>query len=116
MQNPGLAGSQFLARCGVLALIIAASFISYVLRTNVSVVGENMIDDLGLTEVHLGMIFSSFALGYALFQIPGGVMGDRMGSRLAVVIIAVAWALLAVFTADRAGYWNTCRLPASSDC
>ncbi|MEX0706454.1 MAG: MFS transporter [Woeseia sp.] len=103
MQNPGLAGGASTVRWRILALIIAASFISYVLRTNVSVVGETMIDDLGLTEVHLGMIFSSFALGYALFQIPGGVMGDRMGSRLAVVIIAVAWALLTVFTASVPG-------------
>lgn len=45
----------------VLALIILASGVSYVLRTNVSVIGESMMTDLGLTEFQLGMIFSAFA-------------------------------------------------------
>ena len=41
----------------VLALIILASGVSYVLRTNVSVIGESMMTDLGLTEFQIGMIF-----------------------------------------------------------
>ena len=32
----------------VLAVIILASFVAYVLRTNVNIVGESMIDDLGM--------------------------------------------------------------------
>ncbi len=99
MQNPALAGGVGTVRWRILALIVAASFISYVLRTNVSVVGESMIGDLGITEMHLGMIFSAFALGYALFQIPGGILGDNIGSRRALAIIAAGWALLTVFTA-----------------
>jgi len=42
-------------RWRVLALIFLASGVSYVLRTNVSVIGESMITDLGLTEFQLGI-------------------------------------------------------------
>lgn len=83
----------------VLAIIIFSSFIAYVLRTNVNIVGETMIDDLGIDEIQLGMVFSAFAAGYAIFQFPGGVFGDRYGARFAITAIATAWALLTIATA-----------------
>lgn len=85
-------------RWRILLLIVAASFISYLLRTNVSVVGESMIADLGLTEQHLGMIFSAFAAGYAIFQLPGGMLGDRFGARRVLTAAAVCWGILTLFT------------------
>jgi len=83
----------------VLAIIILASFVAYVLRTNLNIVGETMIHDLGMTEVQLGMVFSAFAAGYAIFQFPGGIFGDRFGARFTLTAIAVAWALLTILTA-----------------
>lgn len=82
----------------VLALIILASFISYVLRTNMSIAAPTMKQDLGLTDVQLGMVFSAFAAGYAIFQFPAGVFGGRVGSRIAVAAIAVVWGLLTIAT------------------
>jgi ACS family glucarate transporter-like MFS transporter len=82
----------------VLALIILASGVSYVLRTNISVIGESMMTDLGLTEIQLGMIFSAFAAGYAIFQFPGGVFGDKTGARFALTVAAVAWGVLTLLT------------------
>ncbi|RLA25165.1 MAG: hypothetical protein DRR11_21085, partial [Gammaproteobacteria bacterium] len=83
----------------VLAIIVFASFIAYVLRTNVSIVSETMMHDLGMNEYQLGMIFSAFAAGYAIFQFPGGVFGDKFGPRFTISAIAIAWALLTVITA-----------------
>ncbi len=83
----------------ILFLIVIASGVSYVLRTNISVVGESMIADLGLTEIQLGMIFSSFAAGYAIFQFPGGVFGEKYGARFALTAIAIAWGVLTILTA-----------------
>lgn len=83
----------------VLGVIIFSSFVAYVLRTNVSIVGETMTDDLGMTAVQLGYVFSAFAAGYAIFQFPGGVFGDRVGPKRAMTVIATAWALLTVLTA-----------------
>jgi ACS family glucarate transporter-like MFS transporter len=83
----------------VLGVIILASFVAYVLRTNVSIVGESMMTDLGMTEYQLGLVFSAFAAGYALFQFPGGLIGDRFGPRRTIAAIAIAWTVLTVATA-----------------
>ncbi len=74
----------------ILALLFMASFVAYVLRTNMSIAGENIMDDLGLSKIQLGMVFSAFAWGYAIFQFPGGVFGDRVGSRRALSFISPA--------------------------
>ncbi len=83
----------------VLALIILASGVAYVLRTNVSVIGESMMTDLGMNELQLGMIFSAFAAGYAIFQFPGGIFGEKTGARFALTATAVAWGVLTLLTA-----------------
>jgi ACS family glucarate transporter-like MFS transporter len=63
-----------------------------------SIAGEKMMDDLGLSKIQLGMILSAFAWGYAIFQFPGGIFGDKAGSRRALTIIAVLWGILTLAT------------------
>jgi len=81
-------------RWRILGLLVVASFVPYVLRTNLSIAGPAMIADLGLTEMQLGKVLSAFALGYTIFQFPGGIFGDVVGPRLAVTLMALAWGLL----------------------
>jgi ACS family glucarate transporter-like MFS transporter len=85
-------------RWSILALLFMASFVAYVLRTNMSIAGENMMADLGLSKIQLGMVLSAFAWGYAIFQFPGGIFGDKVGSRRALTIIAVLWGILTLAT------------------
>jgi ACS family glucarate transporter-like MFS transporter len=83
----------------------AASFVAYILRTNMSVAGEPMAADLRLSHVQLGFILSGWAWGYAAFQFPGGVLGDRLGGRRTVTGLALAWGglnLLVAFVPGRA--------------
>jgi ACS family glucarate transporter-like MFS transporter len=83
----------------MLMLVLFASFSSYFVRSNLSVLADSMIDDLGLTPVQFGYIFSAFAAGYALFQLPGGVLGHRLGARKLVTLMAVSWFVLTALTA-----------------
>lgn len=83
----------------VLAIIVLATFVAYVLRSNVSIVGEAMMHDLGMTEYQLGMVFSAFAAGYTLFQFPGGVLGDKYGPRRVISITLIACGVLTAITA-----------------
>ena len=83
----------------VLALIIVASFVAYLLRSNMSIIGATMSTDLGLTEIHLGMLFSAFAAGYAIFQFPGGVLSTRFGARLVIGLVLLSSGILTVLTA-----------------
>jgi len=85
-------------RWRILALLFMASFVAYVLRTNMSIAGQSIMTGLGLSKVQLGMVLSAFAWGYAVFQFPGGVFGDIVGSRRALTVIAVLWGILTLAT------------------
>jgi ACS family glucarate transporter-like MFS transporter len=101
MPSAGAAGSdrrRTNVRWVILALLFLASFVAYVLRTNMSIAGENMSADLGLSRIQLGMVLSAFAWGYAIFQFPGGVFGDLLGCRRTLTVIAILWGILTLAT------------------
>jgi MFS transporter, ACS family, glucarate transporter len=85
-------------RWRILALLVLASFVSYVLRSNISIAGPAMMADLGLTEQQFGYILAAFTAGYTIFQFPGGVFGVKLGTRRAMAIIMVLWGLLTILT------------------
>jgi ACS family glucarate transporter-like MFS transporter len=78
-------------RWKICAMLTVASFVANLLLTNMSVAGAPMAADLGLTPLQLGVVLGGFAWGYALFQFPGGVLGDRIGARGALTTMAVLW-------------------------
>ena len=82
----------------VLALICLMSFVSYVLKSTMSVAGVSMIRDLGLSELQLGAILSAYAWGYGLFQMPGGVFGEAVGARRSMAWLTFAWGILTFAT------------------
>ena len=100
-----------LIRWRILAILALASFVSYVLRTNLSFAAPEIMQDLGLSEIEWGWVLAAFTAGYALFQIPGGVLGDRFGPRRILTLIAVTWAVLTLATCLVPGTGN--RFPLS---
>ncbi|MEZ4587734.1 MAG: MFS transporter [Gemmatimonadales bacterium] len=80
---------------GLLSLV---SFLGYPLRTNITVAAKTMMPDLGLSQVQMGNVFSSFQLFYALFQIPAGLLGDRYGARRILTLALVIWAVSSIAT------------------
>src|SRR5688572_18290141 len=82
----------------LVAVMCITSFVSYVLRTNLSIAGEAMMSDLRFSAVQLGFVLSAFAWGYALFQFPGGILGDVLGSRRTITYAAILWGLLTILT------------------
>jgi ACS family glucarate transporter-like MFS transporter len=86
-------------RWNILALLVLLSFVAYLLRTNMSIAGERMMGDLGLSQVQLGWILAAFAWGYAIFQFPGGLLGEWLGGRKALTIIALLWGVLNLLVA-----------------
>lgn len=65
----------------ILAILFVVSFVAYLLRMNISVAAKFMMPELGISEVQMGWVFAAFTLGYAVFQIPGGIFGDVVGPR-----------------------------------
>ncbi|TMM55761.1 MFS transporter [Maribacter algarum] len=80
-------------RRNILALIFGAVVINYLDRTNISVAAPAISEDLELSSVQLGLIFSAFAWTYAALQIPGGIVVDKVGTRLLYSIMLFFWSI-----------------------
>ena len=80
-------------RYGILALIFVTVVINYMDRSNISVAAAALGEDLQLTKVQLGFVFSAFGVTYSLLQIPGGILADHYRARLLYPVILVLWSL-----------------------
>ena len=78
--------------------LFVLSAIAYLDRTNIAIAGAFLRDELGISNVQLGWIFSAFLLGYAAFQIPGGWMAGRYGPRRVLAAGVLWWGVFTVFT------------------
>ncbi len=78
-------------RFTILAAIFINVVINYMDRSNISVAAPKISEDLHLTSVQLGYIFSSFGWTYALLQIPGGIMVDYFGPRILYAFSLISW-------------------------
>src|SRR6266851_3427679 len=87
----------------VLGLTVAAYMITYMDRVVISAAVPTIQKEFGFSLVTMSYIISSFRWGYALFQIPGGWFGDRIGPRRALTLIVTWWSL---FTSSTALAWN----------
>ena len=83
----------------ILGLLFSISVVTYIDRINISVTARQMMPALGLTEQEMGFVFSAFVVGYALFQIPGGWLGDRWGIRIVLFIALIWWSCFTAWTA-----------------
>jgi MFS transporter, ACS family, glucarate transporter len=91
----------------VLAWLCSLSALTYVDRICIMQVREDIQRDLGLTAVQFGYVFSAFSLAYALFEVPSGWLGDRIGPRKVLTRIVVCWS---AFTALTGSAWNQASL------
>jgi MFS family permease len=68
-------------------------------RAALSVLAPSIQQELHLSPLSMGWIFSSFVWGYGLFHVPVGWMGDRFGARKVLAAISLAWSLAISATA-----------------
>jgi ACS family glucarate transporter-like MFS transporter len=79
-------------------MLSAFSLVGYVLRMNISVASPFMMASLGLDKIQMGQVFSAFMLGYALFQVPWGMSGDRLGPERTLTWAALLWVATTALT------------------
>ncbi len=77
-------------RWRIFAFLFGFGFMAYVQQKTITVAAERMMPDLDLSQVQIGWLEQAFVLGYAIFQMPGGVFGQRVGARRTFVIIGLA--------------------------
>ena len=73
--------------------------IAFMDRTNISIAGIEIGRDFKIDDTHLGWVFSAFLVGYASFQIPGGVLARRFGPRLVLALGVIWWGVFTALTA-----------------
>ncbi|SFC75332.1 MFS transporter, ACS family, D-galactonate transporter [Microbulbifer thermotolerans] len=80
----------------VLTLIFISVVINYMDRTNISVAATSISEDLALTPVDMGIVFSAFAWTYSVMQIPGGMIVDTVRVRILYPFILIAWSIATI--------------------
>jgi sugar phosphate permease len=82
----------------VLLMISLMYLLTYMDRSNISVVAPAITAEFRLSKLQMGLVFSTFLWAYALGQIPGGWLGDRFGPRKVLLGIIPFWSLTVVAT------------------
>lgn len=67
--------------------------VNFIDRATLSVAAPLMSKELGFDAAAMGWAFSAFGWAYMIFQIPGGLLLDKYGSRLVYGIAVVAWSV-----------------------
>ena len=88
----------------MLGFLLALSFLTYFDRVCLVRVQGEVRADLGLTTEQFGVVLGAFWLAYALFEIPGGWLGDRFGSRGTLTRIVLAWSAGTLLTGLATGF------------
>src|SRR6267143_5564194 len=93
------------ARYWVIFFAVSLAILSYIDRVCISQAGPVIARELNFSDVEMGKIFGAFALAYALFEIPGGWLGDWMGPRKVLMRIVLWWSTFTALTGWTFRFW-----------
>jgi ACS family glucarate transporter-like MFS transporter len=99
-----LAAPATRVRYYVLAVGCGLSLLLYLHRQSFVRAHPDIGESLGLNAEQFGNMQSAFLIGYAIFQVPCGLIGDRLGARVLLTFLVLAWSLMTGITA-LAGYF-----------
>jgi ACS family glucarate transporter-like MFS transporter len=90
----------------VLILLFFLILITYLDRVCISLVGVRIKSEFHLTNTQFGWVLGAFSLAYALFEIPSGIWGDRIGQRKVFLRIVIWWSLFTALTGATTGFMS----------
>jgi ACS family glucarate transporter-like MFS transporter len=85
-------------RWRIFALLFSFGGVAYLQQKSLTVAAARMMPDLGLTQMQIGWLEWAFVLGYAAFQLPGGVIGQRVGARRMFIAVSSVAFLATILT------------------
>jgi ACS family glucarate transporter-like MFS transporter len=92
-----------LKKHAIVGALFLLSMITYMDRVAISGATGPIEAELHLSDSAMGIIFSAFALGYAVAQIPCGWLADRLGPRIALTFVVALWSAMTALTGAA---WN----------
>ena len=78
-------------RFRVLGFLFLLVFVMYLDRLCIAVAGARMQHDMHISPSGWGWVIGAFTLSYALFEMPSGILGDRIGARKVLTRIVLWW-------------------------
>jgi len=87
------------ARHRLIAVTFTLSMLLYIDRIAISTAKDPIVGAFQLTDTQFGWVMSAFALGYALFQAPAGLLADRLGPRVVLAGLVGVWSIFTGLTA-----------------
>src|ERR1035438_10173081 len=89
LMGPDVAPPTIRIRWRILAFLFGFGLLAYLQQKSITIAAEQIIPTLHLSQIEIGWLEQAFVIGYALFQMPGGIFGQRFGARRTFVIISV---------------------------
>lgn len=80
-------------------LMFLITFMSYMDRINLSVATPTIMNEFGFTKLDMGLMQTAFFVGYALMQVPGGIVAEYFGHRRITPLAVTWWSAFTIFTA-----------------
>ncbi|WP_425588388.1 MFS transporter [Streptomyces tremellae] len=74
-------------------MLFVVTTVNYADRSTLSIAGDAMQSDLGISSGELGVLFSAFSWSYLIAQLPGGWLLDRFGSKKVYGLAIFLWSL-----------------------
>jgi MFS transporter, ACS family, glucarate transporter len=85
-------------RWRIFSFLFGFGFLAYVQQKTITVAADQMMPALHLTQLQISWLEDAFVWGYAIFQLPGGLIGQRLGARRTFVIIGLTAFLATIAT------------------
>lgn len=89
----------------VVGLLVLLFGITYLDRVCISVAGPRMQEDLHISPVGWGWVTGVFTISYCLFEIPTGILADRIGPRRVLTRIVLWWSAFTALTGAVTSYY-----------
>ncbi len=88
----------------VLLVLSLLSTITFLDRIAISAAGERIATDLHISTVQWGWILGTFTLAYGLFEVPAGLLGDKLGAKKLLIRVVLWWSVFTALTGFSTGF------------
>ena len=82
----------------IMAFVFFLTVLNYVDRTVLGLAGPAIMDDLGITNIQFGILASAFFWSYSLMNLPGGLIADKLGTKITYFWSLMVWSLATILT------------------
>ena len=89
-----------------MVFLATLAFLTYFDRICITKMQGKIVNSLQISPEQMGLIMGAFWLAYALFELPGGWMGDKHGARVTLSRIVLAWSLFTALSGAAVGFYS----------